>query len=96
MLLLGVFLVVEGFGKVLTRDFLAFPIYFFLQKCLGVTGTNGIDRLLSFQIVAELNKALGEIDGHFTRNKSITDCFAQISGCLSSETPNGIITCKFC
>lgn len=69
-------------------------IFLLLQKSLGVTGTNGIDRLISFQIVSELTKVLADIDVQFTRNKSISECFSKINGCLSSETPNGIITCK--
>lgn len=69
--------------------------FFHLQKSLGVTATNGIDRLICFQIVSELNKVLADIDLHFTRNKYISECFAKINDCLTSETPNGIVTCMY-
>lgn len=65
-----------------------------ILQSLGVTGTNGIDRHLCFQIVSELNATLFEIETSFSRNKSINECFGALNEYLTSETPNGLITAK--
>lgn len=70
-------------------------LFSLILKNFGVAGTNGLDRLLSFQIVAELNTIFTMIDTNFTRSKSTIECFAIINNYLNNETPNGIITCKF-
>lgn len=57
-----------------------------------MAGTNGIDRLLSFQIVSELNKIFAKIDLNFVRNKSVSECFSNLNNYLNNDTPNGIIT----
>lgn len=69
-------------------------LFSLIFKNFGVSGTNGLDRLISFQIVSELNSIFNNIDVNFTRNKSIANCFFIINNYLNSETPNGIITCK--
>ncbi|KAH9415169.1 hypothetical protein DERP_006260 [Dermatophagoides pteronyssinus] len=69
-------------------------LFSLILKNFGVSGTNGLDRLVSFQIVAELNSIIRMIDMNFTRSKSTTECFAIIDNYLNNETPNGIITSK--
>ncbi|KAH7642710.1 wash complex subunit strumpellin-like protein [Dermatophagoides farinae] len=69
-------------------------LFSLILKNFGVAGTNGLDRLLSFQIVAELNTIFTMIDTNFTRSKSTIECFAIINNYLNNETPNGIITSK--
>ncbi|KAI2805344.1 hypothetical protein RDWZM_008639 [Blomia tropicalis] len=69
-------------------------LFSLILKSIGVTGTNGIDRLISFQIVSELNIVLNEIDANFGRNKSINELLSGNNGQLNSDTPNGIITAK--
>ncbi|KPM05546.1 WASH complex subunit strumpellin-like protein [Sarcoptes scabiei] len=61
----------------------------------GVSGTNGLDRLISFHIVSRLNEIFDRIDCDIHRNKSICECFQIINDYLISENPNGIITGDF-
>lgn len=59
-----------------------------------MTGTNGVDRLVSFQIVAEFNKIVNELETNFVRDKTAIEYFAILDDHLGTETPNGIITGK--
>ncbi|OTF76996.1 WASH complex subunit strumpellin-like protein [Euroglyphus maynei] len=63
-------------------------LFSLILKNFGISGTNGLDRLVSFQIVAELNTIFRMIEMNFSRSKSTTECFAIIDNYLNNETPN--------
>lgn len=47
---------------------------------------------MSFQIVAELNKIMTELEANFVRDKTAIEYFAILDDHLGAETPNAIIT----